>query len=310
MKIHMKNRWIMLCCILVGSLAQAQTAIDADLCRSTTNPDLAIKACTAAIETRKADSGASASWYVQRGILWAGKGDYDRAIADHSAALKLDTKARHANYYRGAAYSNKGEFDRAIADFDAAIQLKADDPVLYHARGIELSVKGDYPRAIADFNKALQLDPKAAGVHFARGRTLFYMSEFTRAANDLETAFSTQPNIYTSLWLFLARSRSGAPGADDQLERDTRRIRAGWPAPLIALYMGRTDASSVVAATTSGEGTRRREMRCEADFYVAQDYLIKGERARAQTLLQAVQSDCPKNLLEYEGTLAELRRLK
>ncbi len=307
----MKFRWIFtLGTLLAGSLAQAQSTTDAELCRSTTNADLAIKHCTAAIETRKANSDLLAQWYVQRGVQWAAKGDYDRAIADHSAALKLDAKARHANYYRGAAYSNKGEFARAITDFDAAIQLKADDPVLYHARGIEFTVKGDYPRAIADFDKALQLDPKAAGVHFARGRTWFYMSEFTRAVNDLETAFSTQPNIYTSLWLFLARSRGGAPGADDLLERDTRRIRAGWPAPVIALYMGRTDANSVMAATATGEGARRREMRCEADFYVAHSHLIQGERARAQTLLQGVQNDCPKNLLEYEGTLAELRRLK
>ena len=306
----MKFLIVILGFISTGSLAQTPSTVDAEMCRSTTNPDLAIKHCTAAIEARKANSDMLAQWYVQRGVQWAAKGDYDRAIADHAAALKLDAKARHANYYRGAAHSNKGEFERAIADFDAAIQLKADDPVLYHARGIELAVKGDYPRAIVDFNKVLQLDPKAAGVHFARGRTLFYMAEFTRAVNDLEVAFDARPNVYTSLWLFLARQRGGTPGADDLLERDTRRIRAGWPAPVIALYMGRTDASSVTAATTSGEGTRRREMRCEADFYVAQDYLIKGERARAQTLLQSVQSDCPKNLLEYEGTLAELRRLK
>lgn len=301
---------ILLGAAAISTQAQAQTTADAELCRSTTNADLAIKHCTAAIESRKANSDLLAQWYVQRGVQWAAKGDYDRAIADHAAALKLDAKARHANYYRGAAHSNKGEFERAIADFDAAIQLKADDPVLYHARGIELTVKGDYPRAIADFNKVLQLDPKAAGVHFARGRTLFYMSDFTRAANDLEIAFDARPNVYTSLWLYLARQRGGMPDADAQLERDTRRIRAGWPAPLIALYMGRTDANSVMVATASGEGTRRREMRCEADFYVAQDYLIKGERARAQTLLQGVQNDCPKNLLEYEGTLAELRRLK
>jgi lipoprotein NlpI len=307
----MKFRWIAtLGTILAGSLAQAQTTTDAELCRSTSNADLAIKHCTAAIETRKANSDMLAQWYVQRGVQWATKGDYDRAIADHTAALKLDAKARHANYYRGAAYSNKGEFERAITDFDAAIQLKADDPVPYHARAIELAVKGDYPRAIADFDKALQLNPKAQGVHFARGRTRFYMADFTRAANDLETAFDARPNVYTALWLFLARSHGGAPDADDQLERDTRRIRAGWPAPLIALYMGRTDPSSVMAATASGDGTRRNEMRCEAAFYVAQSHLIKGERARAQTLLQGVLNDCPKNLLEYEGTMAELRRLK
>jgi lipoprotein NlpI len=303
--------WIILfSAAAISGLAQAQPATDAELCRSTTNPDLAIKHCTAAIETRKANSEMLAVWYVQRGVQWAAKGDYDRAIADHTAALKLDAKARHANYYRGAAYSNKGEFGQALADFDAAIQLKSDDPVIYHARAIELMVKGDYPRAIADFDKALQLDAKAQGVHFARGRALFYQSEFTRAAADFDTAFKATPNVYTALWLFLARQRGGSPDAEDLLERETRRIRAGWPAPVIALYMGRTDANSVSTAATTTDATRRREMRCEADFYIAQSHLIKNDKPRAQALLQGVQRDCPKNLLEYEATLAELRRLK
>ncbi|MEQ1772892.1 MAG: tetratricopeptide repeat protein [Burkholderiales bacterium] len=307
----MKATLIVLGLAVITGFANAQPATDADLCRDTkNNPDLGIKHCTAAIDGRKANNEMLAQWYVQRGVHNADKGDYDRAVADHSTALKLDAKARHAHYYRGTAWSNKGEFDRAIADFDAAIKSRSDDPVLFHARAIELSIKGDYARAMADFDKALQLDPKAEGVHFARGRTLFYQSEFTRSANDLDTAFKEQPNIYTALWLFLARKRGGVNDAEELLERDTRRLRAGWPAPVIALYMGRTDANSVAVAATTSDLKRRREMRCEADFYVAQSHLIKGERPQAQKLLMGVQRECPKNLLEYEGTSAELRRLR
>ena len=272
----MKNtRWIILVVMFACGVARAQTSpatTDAQLCRTADNPDIAIKHCT--------------------------------------AALKLDAKTTHAHYYRGRAYSNNGEFDRAIADFDAAIKLRTDDPVLYHARAIELTIKGDYPRAAADFDKALQLDAKAEGVHFARGRLLFYQSNFARAASDFEIAFKTQPNIYTALWLYLARNRGGNPDADELLERETRRLRAGWPAPVIALYLARTDVNSVVAGTTTPDAVRRREMRCEADFYIAQAHLIKGERPAAQTLLQGVVRDCPKNLLEHEGAAAELRRLK
>lgn len=307
----MKTPAVILALLLAGGAAQAQSVNDADLCRAITNhPDLAIKHCSAAIDKAKASNDMLALWHVQRGVLWADKGDYERAIADHTAALKLDPKVRHANYYRGTAWSHKGEFDHAIADFDAAVKLSADDPLVYHARGVELTVKGDYPRALADFEKALQLDAKAAGVHFARGRTLFYLSAFARASGDLEVAFKSQPNVYTALWLFLARKRSGNHDADDLLERDTRGIRAGWPAPLIALYMGRTDVSSVMAGATSTEPNRQRELRCEAHFYVAQAHIVKGEPSRAQPLLQEVHRNCPKNLLEYEAATAELRRLK
>lgn len=290
--------------------AQPAAAPDAELCRSVSNPDLAIKHCTAAIEARKAGNETLAQWHVQRGMLWGDKGEYDRAIADHTAALKLDAKVRLANYYRGKAYSHKGEFDLAIADFDAAAKLRSDDPVVYHARGIEWMIKGDYVRAIADFDKALALEPKAEGVHFSRGRARFYASDFARAAADLETAFAARPNVYLALWVFLARARGGNDDAADMLERETRRLRGGWPSPLIALYMSRTDVASVTVATRSGEAARQREMLCEAHYYVAQSHILKGDAPRAQALLQDVQRGCPKNLLEYEATLAELRRLK
>lgn len=295
----------------VHGIALAQTADDGDLCRATNNnPDLAIKYCTSAIETRKTTNDMLARWHVQRGAQWDSKGDYDRAISDHTAALKLDAKVANGHYYRGRAWSYKGDFERAIADFDVAAKLRPDDPVVFHARGIELALKGDYALAIADFDKALQLDAKLPGVHFARGRTHFYASDFARAANDLEQAFTARPNIYTALWLFLARARGGVNDADDLLERDTRRLRGGWPSPLIALYMNRTDIDSVNVSTKTGDAPRQREMRCEADFYVAQSHIIKGERPRAQPLLQEVQRACPKNLLEYEAAVAELRRLK
>jgi lipoprotein NlpI len=311
----MKSGWSTLSLAVVCGIAQAQPGgyptADADLCRTTiNNPELAIRHCTIAIESRKANSEMLAKLHVLRGVEWAAKGDYERAIADHTTALKLDAKTNDANYFRAVAWSHKGEFERAIADFDIAAKLKPDDPVVYHARAIELAVKGDYARAIADFDRTLQLDPKTRGVHFARGRTLFYMSEFARAAHDLETAFKAQPNIYTALWLFLARKRGGAVDADERLERETRGIRAGWPAPLIALFMGRTDVNSVIVSAATDDPARRREMRCEADYYVAQSYIIKGERPRAQALLREVQRSCARNLLEYEAATAELRRVQ
>jgi lipoprotein NlpI len=307
----MKSCAIVFMLATVCGIAHAQSVADTDLCRDTKGPpDIAIRHCTAAIEGRKANNETLAQWHVRRGALWSDKGDYDRAIADHTNALKLDAGVRNANYYRGTAWSNKGEVDRAIADFDAAIKINAADPVVYHARAIEYTVKGEYARAIADYDKVVQLDAKAEGLHFARGRTLFYMSDFSRAAVDLETAFRAQPNIYTALWLYLARKRGGVDDADERLERDTRSLRGGWPSPVIALYMGRTDVNSVVIGATTSDPVRQRETRCEASFYIAQAHLIKGDRSRAQPLLQEVQRTCAKNLLEYEGAAAELRRLK
>ena len=54
-------------------------------------------------------------------------GDYERAIADYSAAIKLDARYRRLRVNRGDAYQKQGEFERAVADYDAALRLDPDD---------------------------------------------------------------------------------------------------------------------------------------------------------------------------------------
>lgn len=53
----------------------------------------------------------------------------------------------YAYYNRGLAYTRKGDDDRAIADFSTAIKLNSRDAAAYHTRGFSYSRKGDYDRA-------------------------------------------------------------------------------------------------------------------------------------------------------------------
>ena len=298
--------------LVAAGAAQGQAATDAERCASVTgNPDLAIQHCTLAIESGRFSGEPLAQLHFSRGVEWAAKGDYDQAIADYDAALRLAPKFADALYNRATAWANKGDPDRAIADFDAALRLNPKDPAALGGRAVELTVKGDYTRAIADYDAALRLDPKAATAVFGRGRARFYNGDYGRAVSDLEQALKLEPNSYTSLWLYLARKRGNVANADEMLDSDTRSYRGGgWPAAVIVLYLGRTDAASVMAASTDSDAKTQREQRCEANFYLAHWHLLRGERARALALLKVAQDDCPKEFLEYEGTVAELRRLQ
>lgn len=86
--------------------------------------DLRVSACNAAIESGRWQ-GKDLSWaYNDRGNAFQAKRDFDRAIADHSEAIRLDPKNARAYDNRGTAWQEKGDFDRAIADYNQAIQLK------------------------------------------------------------------------------------------------------------------------------------------------------------------------------------------
>lgn len=304
--------WPCLLFALVAAVARAQPGTDAEQCKAiTNNPDLAIKHCTAAIDSGKLSGRDLALAHFYRGVEWMNKADHDRAIADYTAAIGIDPKFPDAYHNRGTAWADKGEPDRAIADFDAALHLNPQDAGVFHSRAVEWTVKGDYARAIADYDTALRLDPKATTVHFARARTLFYAAEYGRAIDDFEKAHKFEPSDYTALWLFLARKRGETAAAEELLERDTRTTRdGGWPAVIIALYVGQTNPETVMNMTTDRDPDRQRSRLCEANFYLAHWHLLRGAREPALPLLREAERICPKNFLEYEGAVAEARKLQ
>ena len=298
--------------LLAAGAAQAQPISDAERCASISgNPDLAIKHCTLAIESGRYSGANLAKLHYNRGIEWAAKNNYDRAIADYDIAIRLDPRNGDAYYNRGGAWGSKGDHDRAIADYDVAIKLNPKDPAAYNSRGFERVAKGEYANAIADYGTAIRLDPKSAGALLARGRARYYGGDYPNAASDLEQSLKLDHNNYTALWLYLVRKRGEMINAEESLDAETRASRGGtWPQPVILLYMGRTDPASVVAAATDSDAKKQSEQRCEANFYLAQWHLLRGERERAMPLLKEAQSGCNREFLEYEGAVAELRRLQ
>ena len=290
--------------------ASAQNASDADLCANiTSNPDLAIQHCTKAIESRRFSGAQLARLHYNRGIELAAKGQHDRAIADYDAAIRLDPKFSDAYYTRGNAWGAKFEADRAIADYDAAIGINPKDRAALGSRAFEWTIKGDYAKAIADQDAVIRLDAKSAMAYLARGRARFYAGDFKGAIPDLQEAMKLEPNSYTALWLYLTRKRAGIEG-EELLEQGTADIRGGgWPWPAVVLFLGRTDVESVMAAATDRDATKQRDQLCEANFYVAHWYLLRNDRARALPLLKVAQAECPRDFMEHEGAVAELRRL-
>ena len=161
----MKKSLVTLLLAALSTHAQAQQGADFELCRTTrSNPDLAIKHCSAAIDSRKFTGDDLARLHHSRGVEWAARGDTERAISD----------------------------------FDNALKFKPDVALTHHARGIEFTTRGDYARALADFNAAQKIDPRI-NIGFDRGRTLFYMSNFSAAETAIETALKERPNVYTAI---------------------------------------------------------------------------------------------------------------
>jgi tetratricopeptide (TPR) repeat protein len=147
--------------IVAALLGFAAPAIADDLQRChDESGDSAIAACTRAIETAKLSKHYKAVAYTSRGVEWRTKGQVDRAIADHTQAIKLDPNLSDAFYNRGNAYGDKGDHDHAIADYDQAIRLNPKFAGAYNNRGLSRRTKGDTAGGDADIARAKQLEQR------------------------------------------------------------------------------------------------------------------------------------------------------
>lgn len=124
--------------------------------------------------------------YFNRAVAYAKKNQHDRAISDYTKALQTGPKDAGTYYYRGIAYLEKRQFDQAADDFTNAIEIGIKDPSAYYYRGIAYMSKGEFDWAIDDFNKALQIDPKSVDAYYNRAIVYFFKKEYDKSWMDIK----------------------------------------------------------------------------------------------------------------------------
>ena len=133
-----------------------------------------------------------ATAYVERGLAYYKKGEYDEAIADYDEAIRLNPKYAAAYESRGFAYRQKDDWDRARDDNYHSIKLEADKQIAfdpenanaYKNRGNSYSYKGEYDLAIADYDEAIKLDPEDVAAYENRGLAYYAKGNYDRAMAD------------------------------------------------------------------------------------------------------------------------------
>ena len=131
------------------------------------------------------------------------KGDYDRAIADCTEAIRLDLRRTSLVHpaaaltftTRGWAYAAKGEYDRAIADFSEAVRLSPKVAATVADRGQVYQRKGDYDHAIADYDRAIMLDPKLRPAYIVRASAYQAKGDYDHAIADYDLAITLNPSL-------------------------------------------------------------------------------------------------------------------
>src|SRR5256885_4009993 len=102
----------------VAGAQQAAKVTDEQRCtgQAGVTPEAQAAACTALIDSKRFTKQNLAILHSNRGIARGKAGDYDQAIADFDAALRINPNHVRAYVNRGNASFAKRDYDRAIAD--------------------------------------------------------------------------------------------------------------------------------------------------------------------------------------------------
>jgi lipoprotein NlpI len=286
--------------VFLASGAFAQGGDDAKKCAElASSPDLAIEHCSKAISSGQLAERPLSATHFARGNAFLQKGDFDKAIVDYDAAIRLDPQYAPAFRNRAGAWFAKGEMDKSIADLDAAIAYDPRSAPSFYNRARLLLLKGDFSRATVDLDAALRINAEFLPSYGTRGRAWFYRGQYAEAVADLMRYWDGQKDPFIILWVYLAKLRTGQDGTAE-LDQAAGTLRtADWPMPVIEMYRGRIDARAVLEAAKA-DPKYERGRTCEAQFYIAEQFLAQGRKSEA----------CPRSFVEYEGAMAELSKLR
>ncbi|MDR1220220.1 MAG: tetratricopeptide repeat protein [Treponema sp.] len=197
----------------------------------------ALQKSTPAVRSASYDETSAprtAGTFLDRGVMFASRGEYDMAVADFTDAIALDLDLQTAWMLRGRALyasashvidvgedfssvgvittvgavtseAKKAVYDRVIADFTQALRLDPNNANAYRERGNAYNDMGEHDRAIADYNQALRLNPDYVAAYINRGNAYSDKGEHDQAIADYTQAVRINPN-YT--WAYNNRGLS------------------------------------------------------------------------------------------------------
>jgi tetratricopeptide (TPR) repeat protein len=236
----------------------------------------------------------------------------------------LKIKADDAAIYvaRAQAYDLNGQYDTAIADFDAALKIK-DSPVTLIQRANSKTAQGNYDSAVADFSAALALAGKDKGssidpadIYGARGYALFIAARYAATAADFAAALAAGATTrkgdvlwfpYHAAWLHIARARAGENDADELARNAGTTDVRQWPGTLLAYFLGQTKIEDLAPASSHGGMGHARE--CGVAFFSAEDALAKKDSGMASQQFTRARAMCNIHTVYYLAAGQELKRL-
>lgn len=198
-------------CAFFPSFSGAYEAKD---CDQDDVASLALRACSALLDSPSLSDKERARYLARRGAAWLTEEDPEQAVADFTRALALEPANAETLHGRARAYRQLGKHEPASADFSAAIGQSPVTPEtepLYFEHAESLFAAGNSAGALAGYEKILAASPKNIKARIGRARIYASLKDREKALAEFDAALQVdakEPSI------FLARAEAAETWGD------------------------------------------------------------------------------------------------
>jgi tetratricopeptide (TPR) repeat protein len=169
-----------------------------NMMKSTILVSVAVILSLATAPLLRAQGNDPATNAARQGSEAAKNGDWDKAVDSFRKAANMNGKWHHdleaALQHRGLAYLKDNKFPEAIADFSAALKLNPRDTAILERRAyVEMKVN-DFDKALADYSEAMKINPKEVRYYNLRGYIYELKSDVKNSMADTDYVLKADPN--------------------------------------------------------------------------------------------------------------------
>jgi tetratricopeptide (TPR) repeat protein len=142
------------------------------------------------------------------GVVFAGRGQVDQAIAQYEQALKIKSNYAHAHNNLGLALAGRHQVGKAIDHYHEALAANWDFAEAHNNLGLALAGLGQTDEAITHYREALRINPDYPDVHSNLGLALAGLGQVDQAVAHYRKALEIEPGFveaHCNLGVALAR---------------------------------------------------------------------------------------------------------
>lgn len=260
-------------------------------------------------------------------LLYREKKNTAAALADINRAITLAPEKAWSYIDRGTVYEGNHEHEKALADYQRALQIEPHNALILYRLGVSSFYQRQLPDAEKYFSDAIKdnTDEDNSTMYHRRGVVFFAQEKYADATTDFENALlvrqrvEPQKMIYPALMRFLALKLSGQPvDVNDFGKQLNAPTDKAWLTALGSFYLGEANENDVLRLAgdvsvgtekLSPEQNHQRAQKnaeaiCEARFYLGAFFMAHHEPEKARAHFTAAVATNVHLYMEY--TLAKI----